>query len=99
MYLSKYLIARLLLAMGVFAFIANASAGGIVQAWGSFGMTNVPANVTNVTAIAAGPYHTLAINEDGTVSGWGDDTFGKATSPGGLVNVVAVAAGANHSLA
>ena len=59
----------------------------------------VPAGLSNVTAVAAGGYHSLALQADGTVVGWGAGTqhygqtnFGQAWC--GLSNVVAVAGGA-----
>lgn len=52
--------------------------------------------VPNVTAIASGTYHDVAITEDGSVVGWG-----VYRQPGSqnLTNVIAVAGGAMHSLA
>ena len=74
---------------------------GTVVAWGdnSFGETNLPANLNNVVAIAAGGFHSLALRADGTVVGWGDNTVNQSTVPSGLSNVVAIAAGENHSCA
>lgn len=62
-------------------------------------VTNVPAGLSNVTAIAAGAGHALALKADGTVVAWGDDSYGQTNVPAGLSNVVAIAAGADHSLA
>jgi alpha-tubulin suppressor-like RCC1 family protein len=78
-----------------------ASSAGTVTAWGrnNYAQTNVPASVTNVTAIAAGAYHNLALQPDGTVRAWGANYAGQINVPAGLSNVVAVAAGAAHSLA
>jgi alpha-tubulin suppressor-like RCC1 family protein len=59
--------------------------------------------ITNALAIAAGKNHSLALESDGTVVGWGDDYFGESkglkTDGHVLRNVVAIAAGENHSLA
>jgi alpha-tubulin suppressor-like RCC1 family protein len=52
-----------------------------------------------VQAVAAGFNHSLALQQDGTVVGWGDDSFGQSSVPAGLSNVVAIAAGGNLSLA
>jgi len=94
-------------------------ANGTVACWGSNvsgqlgdGTTTtrlVPVPVGNspapVTAIAAGDAHTCALQADGTVRCWGDNTFGQLgdgtnvgrLTPGlpvaGLVNAVAIAAG------
>jgi hypothetical protein len=76
---------------------------GTVVAWGwnDYGQTNVPAGLSNVTAIAASATsaHTLALKNDGTVTAWGADWSGQANVPAGLSNVVAIAAGSEHSLA
>ena len=49
--------------------------------------------------LAAGAYHNLALQADGTVRGWGLNYYGQAAIPTGLNNVVAIAAGDLHSLA
>jgi alpha-tubulin suppressor-like RCC1 family protein len=71
---------------------------GLVACFGdnSSGQTNVPAGLTNVMALAGGGNHSLALNRDGTVVGWGAND---EQVPPGLTNVVAIAAGASHSLA
>ena len=72
-----------------------------VVVWGNndFGETNVPANLNNVVAVAAGDDHSLALRADGTVVAWGGNYFTQTNVPFGLSNVVAVAAGSFHSLA
>jgi hypothetical protein len=78
-----------------------------VVVWGDngFGQTNQPAGLTNVTAVAAGGSHTLALRADGTVVAWGENTdaggtvAGQSVVPLGLTNVVAIGAGEYHSLA
>jgi hypothetical protein len=74
---------------------------GAVIAWGNNGMgqTNVPANVTNVVAVAAHSDHSLALKADGTVVGWGNNGNDQVFVPVGLTNVVAIAAGFLHNLA
>jgi trimeric autotransporter adhesin len=61
-------------------------ADGTVIGWGSntFGATTIPAAATNVVAIAAGLWHSLALRADGTVIGWGWDADGQVTIPAGL---------------
>jgi hypothetical protein len=55
--------------------------------------------LTNVVAIAAGGYHSLALKADGMVVAWGDNNYGETNIPPGLTNVVAIATGYAHSLA
>lgn len=99
---------------------------GTVWAWGYNGSgdlgngTNdyanhpLPAQVpgpADVTMISRGAYHTLALQSNGVVLVWGDNSYGQcgdsgsnayqwtATPVAGLSNVTAVAAGGAHSLA
>jgi hypothetical protein len=55
--------------------------------------------LSNVVAIAAGDFHTLALRADGSVIGWGDDSYGQTNVPSTLINVVAIASGNYHGLA
>jgi alpha-tubulin suppressor-like RCC1 family protein len=99
---------------GIIAIAAGAAfndavlSNGNVIAWGNIATnygaatdaTNVPANATNVAAISAANFHSLALRTDGTVVGWGDYTEnGELPPPGGLSGVVAIAAGSDHDLA
>lgn len=71
--------------------------------------TQVP-NLTGVTAVSAGVFHSLALRGDGTVWGWGQNTqgqlgIGNMTSPitvpsksPTLSNMVHISAGGAHSL-
>jgi hypothetical protein len=72
-----------------------------VVAWGGndFGQTDVPSDLTNAVAIAAGWSHSVALRADGTVAAWGDQHFGAVDIPMGLSNVVAIAAGFERSVA
>jgi hypothetical protein len=74
---------------------------GTVVAWGddTYGQTDLPDDLTNVIAIAAGDFHSLALKSDGTVSARGWDGEGELDMPDGLTNVVAISAGAGHSIA
>jgi alpha-tubulin suppressor-like RCC1 family protein len=82
------------------------------QEEGSFSRTPVAVEgLTGVTAIAAGQLHALALLNDGTVVGWGDDREGELgngtteplavhpTPAIGLSNVVSIAAGESDSAA
>jgi hypothetical protein len=82
--------------------IGSAQTSVNVRAWGSenlFGQCNVPSDLTNAVAIAAGGDHSLALRSDGTVVAWGQSAHGQCNVPSGLSNVVAIAAGAYHSVA
>jgi len=72
-----------------------------VVAWGSneYGQTIVPNALTNVTAIAAGSDHSLALTTEGQVVAWGRNDYGQTNLPSSLSNVVAIAAGSSHNLA
>lgn len=77
------------------------SSGGSIVAWGdtSHGATNVPADLTNVTLVAAGYNHSLALRNDGTVAAWGRNDHGQCDVPVGLGGVAGLAGGFSHSLA
>jgi alpha-tubulin suppressor-like RCC1 family protein len=81
---------------------------GIVSAYGdlAYGLINIPISASNVTAVAGGWYHGLALRSNGTVVGWGAGTttggfpnFGQSIVPTNLAGVMTVAAGGFHSLA
>jgi len=74
---------------------------GRVEAWAGnhYYLTNVPVGLSNVVAVAAGRYYSLAVRSDGTVAAWGSNSSGQTNVPSGLSNVVAVAGGDSHSLA
>jgi Regulator of chromosome condensation (RCC1) repeat len=86
---------------------AGATAPGAVIAWGcggsnDYGQCNVPSDLSDATAIAAGEFHSLALREDGSVVAWGCldvADFGECSVPSGLSGVTAIAAGSYHSLA
>jgi len=98
---------------------------GTVRSWGlnwqgqlgnaTTNSSTTPVTVTglagNVTALAAGEYHTVALLDDGTVQAWGSNDYGQlgngsttssstpvtVTSLGG--RVIAIAAGQYHTVA
>lgn len=80
---------------------------GTIAGWGSFydGTTtrgfapsDIPAGLSDVTAISAGIRHGLALRSDGSVVGVGNNSFGQTNIPAGLKPVVRVGAGGLHSL-
>jgi hypothetical protein len=80
-------------------------AAGTVVAWGNndAAQRTVPANLTNITAVAGGVAHSLALKNSGAVVGWGDkahlNTYRETIAPSNLVNAVAIAAGNGLSVA
>lgn len=59
----------------------------------------MPLYAQGVTNIAGGGTHSLALKDDGTVVGWGDNAAGQITIPEEACNVIAIAGGLQHSLA
>lgn len=61
-------------------------------------------DLTNVSAVASGAYHSLILKKDGTVTAFGNyyygaDALASASVPAGLKDVVAVSGGLQQSLA
>ncbi|MST93815.1 MAG: hypothetical protein EXS33_00825 [Pedosphaera sp.] len=79
----------------------NGAFPGLVVARGgnTYGETDVPDGLSNVTAIAAGSTHTVAVKNDGTVVAWGNNNYGQTNVPVGLSGVTAIAAGESHTVA
>jgi len=73
----------------------------LIMAWGegTYGQTTIPAGLTNVTDVAAGTRHSLALLDGGSVAAWGANDHGQTNVPPGLTGVVALAAGGYHTLA
>jgi alpha-tubulin suppressor-like RCC1 family protein len=72
---------------------------GTVIHWHGYGQVSVPTEVTDVTQIAVGLGHFVALRGNGTVWSWGNNGYGEANTPNGLTNIVDVAAGYRHSAA
>lgn len=58
-----------------------------------------PVTMARIVAIAAGWDHALALDENGRVGAWGDNSLGQMDVPVGLAGVKAIAAGNGFSLA
>lgn len=71
------------------------------MAWGNprnvAGQLDAPPDLTDVVAIDAAGFYSVALKRDGTVVSWGSETRPK--QPTNLSDVVAVAAGAEQCLA
>ena len=72
-----------------------------VAHWGysGYGLTNFPADLSNVVAVAGGSSFSLALRSNGTVIAWGDGQYGETNVPPGLSGVVAVSADTEHGQA
>ena len=74
---------------------------GLVAIWGrsTAGQTNLPAGLTNITAVSCGGAHNLLLRSDGTVLSWGENDYGQTNVPPGLTNVVSISASGDSSMA
>jgi len=75
---------------------------GTVTAWGNnyYNQCNVPTNLADVVAVAAGGRHSMALKRNGEIMMWGDTALGQITNrPAAATNIAAIAAGIWHSLA
>jgi hypothetical protein len=73
-------------------FIGQESFATYVVGWGELDLLDRD----DFVAIAAGPFHSLALKSDGSIVGWGDNWAGEATPPDGN-DFVAIAAGGGGS--
>lgn len=80
-------------------FLTALLADGTVRTWGGNQPPAAPAGLRDVTAIAAGSAHVLALRADGTVAAFGRNSSGECNVPAALSGVAAIAAGEYHSLA
>lgn len=72
---------------------------GTVKLWDNDdgSIFRVPVDLTDVTAVAAGDSHCVALKRDGTVVAWGSNLNGQIDVPDGLVGVTAIVAGGEDS--
>lgn len=75
--------------------------GQILVAWGGNdkGQTSLPTGIGEVSDLAAGWGHNLALQTDGTVVAWGWNEDGQASIPALLGPATAIDAGDRHSIA
>jgi hypothetical protein len=98
--------------VGLYSVIVTNSAGTIVSsnaalntvslgAWGNntWSQITLPPGITNLVAIAAGAWHSLALGDNGVVWGWGDNANGQSYPPPTLNDALAITGGGYHSLA
>jgi Regulator of chromosome condensation (RCC1) repeat len=71
---------------------------GTVTQWGTVSQA-VPSNLSNVTAVAAGAFHALALRNDGSVVVWGETNIPAAQLPSGLTGLRSITAGFHHTAA
>ena len=71
--------------------------GGSVVGWGAsdYGAINVPADATNIVALAAGVVHTLALTDNRRLVQWG---HAAELPPPGISNLISIAAGGLNSM-
>jgi alpha-tubulin suppressor-like RCC1 family protein len=72
-----------------------------IAAWGinGYGQTDVPAGLTNISQLAAGSHHSLALRTNGSVVAWGFNSEGQCNVPASATNITAIAAGGSFSAA
>lgn len=72
--------------------------GEISNLWNGYEYVNItpPSGLTNISSLAAGGFHCIALMKNGKTIGWGDNRYGQSSA--NLNNVMAIAAGLNHSI-
>ncbi len=91
--LKKVLISIIILSALLSSTQLQATQSGKIIGWGVGNMHG-----DDFVAISAGGWHDLALKQDGSIIGWGDNWWGEANPPDGN-DFVAIAAGGEHSLA
>lgn len=62
-------------------------------------VTRIVEVLSLIREVSAGENYSLALREDGTIIGWGDNSSGQIDVPTDLSNVLHISAGGKHSLA
>jgi alpha-tubulin suppressor-like RCC1 family protein len=74
----------------------------VVETWGLDAdrqVSGTPGALGEVIDVAAGGFHSMVLQADGTILAWGRNFYGQVDVPTGLGPVVEVAAGLDHSMA
>lgn len=80
--------------------MSNLNGQAVVWGVASANLANVPVQtMRNVSQIAVGDHHALALLNDGKVIGWGKNVRGELTIPTNVGEVVSVSVGITHSVA
>jgi alpha-tubulin suppressor-like RCC1 family protein len=82
-------------------WVVRSITSGSAVAWGADdqGQSDCLPGLTNVIALAAGHWHSVALREDGAVFAWGNSEDGKTSVPTNASDVVSIACGTEHTLA
>ena len=74
---------------------------GVVRGWGinNWNQIAIPGYLGTVKGVAAGAYHSCAVDVSGNVTCWGAQNDGRSTVPGDLGPVTVVSAGDAHTCA
>lgn len=101
---TSILIVVLLLALGALSPAYAADPRVVVWSNNDSGQRDVPDGLTDITALDAGGYHSLALKGDGTVVAWGSNNYAQCDVPSVLTDpttahVAAISAGWSHNLA
>jgi hypothetical protein len=96
---------------GTYSLVVSNGAGSVTNSWqvtllypgnywawgdNAYNESSNSLSITNIAAIAAGEYSSVAAEDNGTVIQWGTNSV---NVPNNLTNAVAVAAGNGHSIA
>jgi len=89
------------MALAILLLSSHSGRSQDVIAWGDNfnNQCDVVPGIINPIAIAAGGFHGLVLQQDGSVVAWGKNRNGQTNVPPGATNVKAIAAGRDHSLA
>ncbi len=89
------------MALAILLLSSNSGHSQNVIAWGDNfnNQCNVVPGIINPVAVAAGGFHSVVLQEDGSLIAWGKNRNGQTNVPPSATNVKAIAAGRDHSLA